>query len=78
MADFVEIIDCSDNRMLINTKCIEEIVEEGDERCIIYMAFNTPNAVEQDFVLVNESYADLKNRILHGQSSMNNNRDNLR
>ena len=25
MADFVEIIDCSDNRMLINTKCIEEI-----------------------------------------------------
>ena len=44
-------------RWLLNIRHIEEVVEaETKDKCLIYMAFACPDAVEQDYFEVKESY----------------------
>lgn len=64
MNGFIEIV-CRDKcRRLLNVRHIEEVVETKNKDCTIYMAFNTPNAIEQDYFEVAESYEEIINKIL--------------
>lgn len=65
MAKFIEVTDNSGSKRLINTAWIEEIWND-DGAVTIYLAFNYPNAVDQDFVRVKESYEEIKNAIALG------------
>ena len=49
---------------LINVDWIEMVVEEDDGSCTIYFSFNLPNADEQDYTKPEESYLDIKRKIL--------------
>jgi uncharacterized protein YlzI (FlbEa/FlbD family) len=57
MSGFIEVI-CSDGRKrLLNIRHIEEVVENATkDGCFIFMAFNCPDAIEQDYFEVKESY----------------------
>ena len=57
---FMEVVDSQDKRHLINIRHIEEIAEIDDKSCYIYLAFNCPNANEQDYYLINEPYEVIK------------------
>ena len=60
MKGFIEIRNEYGNRMLINTKYIEEVREETEsDSCSIYMAFICPNSVEQDYYRVNKPYGEI-------------------
>ena len=57
MSGFIEIICSNDKRRLLNIRHIEEVVEtETKGKCLINMAFTCPNAIEQDYFEVKESY----------------------
>lgn len=57
MSGFIEIICADEKRRLLNIMHIEEVVEtETKGKCLIYMAFNCPDAMEQDYFEVKESY----------------------
>ena len=43
---------------LINLAWVEEITQ-GNHGTTIYFAFNIPDALEQDYLVVDESYEDL-------------------
>ena len=58
---FLDICDTKGVRHLVNLRYIEEIVEAEDGGgCWIHLAFNCPNAVEQDYIRVNESFETMK------------------
>lgn len=59
MRRFIEIIDSNKKRRFLNIKYIEEVAESDKSSCYIYMAFNCPNAIEQDYFLVNKSYDEI-------------------
>ena len=59
MKRFIEIIDSNNNRRFLNINHIEEIVEKDENNCYIYMAFNVPDAIEQDNFLVNKPYNEI-------------------
>ena len=64
MSGFIEIIDKNKCRRLLNIKHIEEVAEKiTKDGCYIYLAFNTPNAIEQDSFEVNESYNSIIEKI---------------
>ena len=63
MNGFIEIHCTNGVRRLINTRYIEEIVEENAEMCSIYMAFNVPDAYEQDHFHVIDDYKELIDKI---------------
>ena len=57
MSGFIEIVDKNKCRRLLNIKHIEEVAEKiTKDGCYIYMAFSTPNSIEQDYFEVAESY----------------------
>lgn len=56
MKRFIEIIGSDKKRRLLNINHIEEIVEKDENNCYVYMAFNEPDAIEQDYFLVNKPY----------------------
>lgn len=57
MSGFIEIICADEKKRLLNIMHIEEVVEtETKGKCLIYMAFTCPDAMEQDYFEVNESY----------------------
>lgn len=64
MSGFIEIIDKNKNRRLLNVRHIEEVAEKiTKDGCYIYLAFNTPNAIEQDYFEVAESYSSVIEKI---------------
>ena len=57
MSGFIEVTRKNGHRRLINIRHIEEVMETSNKNiCSIYMAFNIPNAIEQDYIEVAESY----------------------
>ncbi len=64
MAKFIEVTDLDGRKRLINTEWIEEIWE-GDN-ATIYFAFQAENMVDQDSVVVKESYDEIKRAISMG------------
>ena len=61
MNNFIEVTDLDGRKRLINTDWIEEIWD-GDN-ATIYFAFQEKSAVEQDSLVVKESYAEIKRMI---------------
>ena len=62
---FIEVTDIDGRKRLINTDWIEEIWDNGDYSTI-YFAFNCPNGVDQDSLVVNESYEEIKRAVVLG------------
>lgn len=61
MAKFIEVTTLDGAKRLINTAWIEEIWE-GDN-ATIYFAFKTENMVDQDYMVVKESYEEIKMKV---------------
>ena len=52
----------------MNVRHIEEVAEKiTKDGCYIYLAFNTPNAIEQDYFEVAESYDSIIGKIEEAQ-----------
>ena len=58
---FIEVTDLDGRKRLVNTDWIEEIWE-GDNASI-YFAYNCPSGVDQDSLVVKESYSEIKRMI---------------
>ena len=56
MAKFIELPLIDGQMVCINANYIEEIRSIDDDTCIIYMAFNIPDAVDQETLRVNMPY----------------------
>ena len=61
MAKFIEVTTLDGAKRLINTAWIEEIWE-GDN-ATIYFAFQADNMVDQDSLVVKESYEEIKMKV---------------
>lgn len=60
MKGFIEIVDRNDGRRkLVNVRHIEDVWEDDEECCTIYMAFNVLNAIEADHYKVRKSYDEI-------------------
>ena len=62
MKGFIE-VTAENGTHLLNVKYIEDVCEDVDGECTIYLAFNAPDAVQQDYVLPYESYDEVKKKI---------------
>ena len=69
MKGFIE-VTTENGTHLLNMKYIEDVWEDkGDVwedkggECTIYLAFNAPDAVKQDYILPYESYDEVKKKI---------------
>ena len=64
MSGYIEIIYKNKNRQLLNVRHIEEVAEKiTKDGCYIYLAFNAPNAIDQDYFDVAESYDSIIEKI---------------
>ena len=61
MKGFIE-VTTENGTHLLNMKYIEDVWEDEDGECTIYLAFNAPDA-EQDYILPYESYDEVKKKI---------------
>ena len=52
---------------LINLAHVEEIICNTKGECVIYFAFSVPNAIEQDYIIPDETYDQIKSKILGGE-----------
>lgn len=56
---FIEVTGQKDNsKRLINIWHVEEVADN-----YIYLAFNSPNSIEQDYVRCKETYEEIKQKI---------------
>lgn len=62
MKGFIE-VTTENGTHLLNMKYIEDVWEDKDGECTIYLAFNAPDAVKQDYILPYESYDEVKKKI---------------
>ena len=62
MKGFIE-VTTENGTHLLNMKYIEDVWEDEDRECTIYLAFNAPDAVKQDYILPYESYDEVKKKI---------------
>ena len=62
MKSFIE-VTTENGTHLLNMKYIEDVWEDEDGECTIYLAFNAPDAVKQDYILPYESYDEVKKKI---------------
>ena len=62
MKGFIE-VTAKNGTHLLNVKYIEDVWEDEDRECTIYLAFNAPDAVKQDYILPYESYDEVKKMI---------------
>ena len=65
MAKFIE-VTCAGAHRLINADIIEEVQINWDGGCDIYLAFTCPNAIEQDYLSVKESYSQIRQMLMGG------------
>lgn len=67
MSGFIEIRPIFNNsRRFINIKHIEEVVEIDENSCRIFMAFNVPDATEQDYFDADKPYDEIVSMIKKG------------
>ncbi len=67
MSGFIEIIPKWDKkRRFINIRHIEEVVEVDENTCRVFMAFNVPDATEQDYFEVDKPYDEIISMIKKG------------
>lgn len=59
MKGFIEIETTTGQRRIINIRLIEEVIENRVGTCTIYMAFNVPNATEQDYIDTENSFDEI-------------------
>lgn len=59
MKGFIEIVDKDGIKHLLNVRYIEEVREQDVGCGTIYFAFNFPNAIEQDYFYVSQSYDEI-------------------
>lgn len=52
---------------LINLAHVEEIICDTDGKCTIYYAFSVPDAIEQDYIIPEETYEQIKSKIFEGE-----------
>lgn len=62
MAKFVVVHENSEERM-INLDWVEEIRQDEDNKADIYFAFQVAGCIEQDYIITDESYDEVKLRI---------------
>ena len=56
---FIEIKSRDGHKLLLNVNFIEEVIGKDSGSCHIYMAFNCPNAYDQDHFLADMSYEEV-------------------
>ena len=66
MTKFIE-VHLNGASYLINLAHVEEIVCDTDGSCTIYFAFSIPDAIEQDSIMPDETYDQIKSKILGGE-----------
>ena len=66
MTKFIE-VHLNGVSYLINLTHVEEIICDTDGRCVIYFAFSVPDAREQDYMIPDETYDQIKSKILGGE-----------
>lgn len=66
MTKFIE-VHFNGMRHLINLAHVEEVECVADGSCYIYFAFSVPNAIEQDHIMPEETYEQIKSKILGGE-----------
>lgn len=69
MSRFIEITDGCNNRRLLNVNYIEEVFELDNGKSEINLAFNCPNATEQDNIIVNIPFDELAEMIRNAEVS---------
>ena len=67
MTKFIEVHDMNGKSNLINLAHVELIECDTGGRCIIYFAFSLPDAIEQDYIVPEETYEQIKSKILGGE-----------
>lgn len=73
MTKFIE-VHLNGVNYLINLAHVEEIECDTDGGCTIYFAFSVPNAIEQDYIIPDETYDQIKSKIL-GNELLNGGED---
>ena len=66
MTKFIE-VHLNGASCLINLAHVEEIKCDTDGSCTIYFAFSVPNAIEQDYIIPDETYDQIKSKIFGGE-----------
>lgn len=66
MTKFIE-VHFNGMRHLINLAHVEEIICDTDGKCTIYYAFSVPGAIDQDYIIPDETYEQIKIKILGGE-----------
>lgn len=66
MTKFIE-VHLNGMSFLINLAHVELIECVTDGSCYIYFAFSVPNAIEQDYIVPDETYDQIKSKILGGK-----------
>ena len=62
MAKFIEVTTNSE-KVLINTRWVQDIHSTENGEATIYFAFNAPNAYDQDHITVDENYEEVKMKV---------------
>ena len=62
MAKIIEVTTLDCKKVMVNTRWIE-LIEEKDSGTAVYLAFNMPNAYEQDYIYTQESYEEVKMKV---------------
>ena len=58
MENFIE-VHINEEKRLINLRWVEEIHKNPDGCATIYFAFNCPNTLDQDYMIVDEGYNEI-------------------
>ena len=66
MTKFIE-VHLNGASYLINLAHVEGIICNTKGECVIYFAFSTPNQTPKDFIIPDETYEQVKNKILGGE-----------
>ena len=65
MSGFIKIVDKDGYRRLLNVNYIEEVLDIDNGKSEINLAFNCPNATEQDNIIINIPFDKLVEMILN-------------
>lgn len=66
MTKFIE-VHFNGASYLINLAQVEQIESETGGRCVIYFAFPVPDRIYKDYIIPDETYEQVKNKILGGE-----------
>ena len=66
MTEFIE-VHLNGASYLINLARVEEIICNTKGECVIYFAFSIPDAIEQDYIIPDETYEQIKSKIFGGE-----------